>query len=339
MSRTKQGGRKGKAGAVPRAVMVAKNEQRVQQTPQKVESDLSEHEDTIIAAKSSSPDTHVDVLMDAGDSDRGDTNTLQQVKNTKSKRNRDDFESDNRPAPSSAKKRKYKSKAERKAAAVAHLDVDESVAGDNFDPAIAQMDPALLADHVAKTVKRFYKNDTALELEERYLLSSIFKDTTSVTENRRKQMLGTYLEVVVAGDKSKLMSPTKDKASPHTIVLCSSGIRGADVGRVLRTFETDGNKVAKLFAKHFKLEQQAVFLRKTAVGFGVCTPDRIKKLIETQALKIDRLARIVIDGSYLDEKRRGFWNMVEVFRPMLELLKMDEIQERIQDGGLEVMVF
>jgi protein CMS1 len=336
MSRTKQAARKGQG---PRAAVKAKKDKRVLSATRDADDASSEGGETKSAAtkparlKENKSDDAADVPQ--GGSSEIDTPTAQ--KPAKLKRDRDDFESDKENAASPpAKKKKYKSKKDREAAKPTEDDKDG--AGDNFDAGIAQMDPALLADHFAKTIKRLYRNDTELELEERYLPSSTFTDTTSAIGDRRKGQLGAYLEAVV-GDRSRLTSPTKDKASPHTIVLCSSGIRGADLGRVLRTYETEGNKVAKLFAKHFKIEQQAVFLRKTSVGFGVCTPDRVKKLIETKALKTDRLARIVIDGSYLDEKKRGFWNMAEVFRPMLDLLKMDEVQERIKDGSLKVMVF
>ena len=309
--------------------------QRVQES---VGSELSGDEDSSFAAEPPVAQKTNNVPADSDRDENNQNNTPASLFSAKLKRDRDDFESDDEPAPSSpAKKKKYKSKKDRKPTKPAEC--EDGGAGDNFDPAIGEMNQFLVADHFARTVKRCYKNETAIELEERYPPSAMFTDTSNFTADRKKDMLRTYLEFVVAGDRSKLTTTAQEKASPHTIVVCTSGIRGADLARELRTYETEGNKVSKLFAKHFKIEQQAVFLRKTRVGFGVGTPDRIVKLIETKALKIDSLARIVVDGSFLDEKNRGFWNMAEVFKPMLSLLKMKEVQEKIEAEELRVMVF
>ena len=56
----------------------------------------------------------------------------------------------------------------------------------------------------------------------------------------------------------------------------------ADVTRVLKDKKLRGEKggeVAKLFAKHFKLEDHVSYLKRTKVGTAVGTPGRIGKLI------------------------------------------------------------
>lgn len=336
MSRTKQAARKGKGGARPRAVIAAKKAKNVR----KVENDSSENEETTVAVNPPRPQKQVEIPEDNDDNHSSGAESTPEANAIHVKRDRDEFESDNEPVTSPpSKKKKYKSKAERKAAASKPTDSEESGAGDKSDPDMAQMDPSLLADHFAKTIKRCYKKDTTLELDEKYLPSSTFADTTRFKGNRKKEMLGTFLEFVVAGDRSTLTRAAKETARPHTLVLCQSGIRAADLARVLRTYETEGNAVVKLFAKHFKIEQQAVFLRKNKTGFGVGTPQRIRELIFTGGLKLDNLARIVIDGSYLDEKQFGIWGYPDIFKAMLSIVKMETVQERIESGDLKVLVF
>ena len=56
----------------------------------------------------------------------------------------------------------------------------------------------------------------------------------------------------------------------------------ADVTRVLKSKTLQGEKgsgVAKLFAKHFKLEEHVTYLKKTKVGTAVGTPGRVGKLL------------------------------------------------------------
>ena len=56
------------------------------------------------------------------------------------------------------------------------------------------------------------------------------------------------------------------------------------------------------------------------------------------ALKTENLARIVIDGSYLDAKKRSIFDMTETFVPLANLLARDEIKSNL-GKGVQVMVF
>jgi protein CMS1 len=345
MAHTKQTARKPKGARLPRGIIATKEAKKTQLAQQKITSDSSDDEDTKFATKppTTQPKNDAGDSVDAPEDNDGDKDGEHAVKKgtLKQKRDRDTFEA-NDAATSTlepVKKKKYKSEKERRERSMADSPRDSEGAGDNFEPSIAQMNPSLLAEHFAKTIKRIYKSDTDLELEERYLPSSTFMDTTSYTAERKKNLLFRFLEAVLPGSTHDLNRASTEKASPHTLFICPSGLRGADLARELRTYQSADNAVAKLFAKHFKIEQQAVFLRKTNVGFGVGTPDRVKKLIEAGALKTGRLERIVVDGSYLDEKKRGFWNMAELFMPMLDLLKMKEVQKKLEPGELQVIVF
>lgn len=56
----------------------------------------------------------------------------------------------------------------------------------------------------------------------------------------------------------------------------------ADVTRVLKSKTLRGEKggdVAKLFARHFKLEEHVTYLKRTKIGSAVGTPGRVGKLL------------------------------------------------------------
>lgn len=84
------------------------------------------------------------------------------------------------------------------------------------------------------------------------------------------------------------------------------------------------------------------------MGIGAGTPARISDLIESGklpcmgplrnalsnrlfdagTLKVDELERIVIDGSHIDQKQRGIFDMKDTHLPLLRLLKRPELRER-----------
>lgn len=69
--------------------------------------------------------------------------------------------------------------------------------------------------------------------------------------------------------------------SPHTLVITAAGLRAADLTRALRKFQTKDSMVAKLFAKHIKLKDAVEMVKKSRMGIGVGTPQRIGDLIDS----------------------------------------------------------
>jgi protein CMS1 len=75
---------------------------------------------------------------------------------------------------------------------------------------------------------------------------------------------------------------TKSSGAPTLLFLTGAALRVADVTRVLKNKTLQGEKgagVAKLFAKHFKLEEHVKYLKKTKIGTAVGTPGRVGKLL------------------------------------------------------------
>ena len=62
-------------------------------------------------------------------------------------------------------------------------------------------------------------------------------------------------------------------------------------------------RIAKLFAKHFKVAEQQKLLEGAAVGIASGTPNRLCKLADLGALKTDHLQLLVVDV-HLDAKQR-----------------------------------
>ena len=61
--------------------------------------------------------------------------------------------------------------------------------------------------------------------------------------------------------------------------------------------------MGKLFAKHFKVGEQQEALAKGPLAVAVGTPNRIGKLADLGALRLDRLKYLLVDV-HLDAKQR-----------------------------------
>ena len=79
-------------------------------------------------------------------------------------------------------------------------------------------------------------------------------------------------------------------------------------------------KIAKCFAKHFKVQQQVAYLMNTPVRIAIGTPNRIKALIEHGALSVGQTMLWMVDMR-LDLKQRRLWNIPEVQKDALTLFQ------------------
>jgi U3-containing 90S pre-ribosomal complex subunit len=90
-----------------------------------------------------------------------------------------------------------------------------------------------------------------------------------------------------------------ENGAPIVLIICASAQRAADViNAVSKSLKC---KVAKLFAKHFKVEDQVDLLSKQAFPVAVGTPNRLSKLSELGALSLQKTSLLLIDMC-LDEK-------------------------------------
>ena len=119
----------------------------------------------------------------------------------------------------------------------------------------------------------------------------------------------------VAGHGELLKSKAVEPGSPHIIVISPAALRATDLVRQMRSLKT---KVAKLFAKHFKLQDQIELLQKrwpVVVG----TPNRLAKLAETGALSFAATRLILIDAGK-DSKGFDIFEINGVKQDLLALI-------------------
>ncbi|PQE13464.1 Replication regulator protein [Rutstroemia sp. NJR-2017a WRK4] len=218
--------------------------------------------------------------------------------------------------------------------------------------AIAKMDNHLLADYIARQTRRYENDLSSVELEDKYLPVTAIRDTTSWSKPRTLDNLPEFLEKF-AENPTKLWSASKKNGSPHTIIVTSAGLRAADIARAVRNFQTKDVKVAKLFAKHIKIKESIAFLKSTRTGIAVGTPQRLQDLMDdgqhisflpvayvlTCVFAIDRLERIIIDASHIDQKRRGILEMKETQVPLIKWLGASTFRERYEGSKDRLQIF
>ncbi|KAG9686859.1 hypothetical protein KCU69_g10737, partial [Aureobasidium melanogenum] len=232
-----------------------------------------------------------------------------QTRPSGSKRKREDGEEDEAPATQTKAAKRKKAKNAKKAKQPKDIEEDALDLEAGVNHAIAHMDSQLLADHVAQRTKRFHTELSDMELEDMHLPSHAIVDTTSWDKPRNLENLPAFIEQFKDERRSDkpgktLSDAVKQKSTPHTIVIAASGIRAADLTRALRKFQTKDSLIAKLFAKHIKLQEAIKMVKESKIGMGVGTPQRLIDLFDDGALSAGRLERIIIDASHIDSKKR-----------------------------------
>ncbi|ORX91995.1 U3-containing 90S pre-ribosomal complex subunit-domain containing protein [Clohesyomyces aquaticus] len=259
---------------------------------------------------------------------------------TSKKRQRDLEPGADADAKKAIKKAKRKEKKKQKLKATNNIDEDDLDQELGVNRAFEKMDSQLLADYINSRTRHYGKELSSLELEDKFIPAHTIKDASSWTKPRTLENLAAFLK-----KQSKDLKPTPAKpcGAPHTLIVTSSGIRAADTFRALKSgLPAQGVQkanVAKLFAKHMKLKEQVDLLKKSNIDFGVGTPDRLSALLDQNALSVANLKRIVVDVSYIDQKKRGILDMRELHEPLIKLLlRGDFMGEDQQDAG-DLLVF
>jgi protein CMS1 len=96
-------------------------------------------------------------------------------------------------------------------------------------------------------------------------------------------------------------------------------------------------KIAKLFAKHFKVEDQIWFLEHEQVHIGVGTPNRLQALVEQGHLKLDNLELVVIDTER-NAKKFNIFDIQEVRTDLFNFLGKS-ISPLMKDGKAKIGLF
>ncbi|GAB7359669.1 hypothetical protein MBLNU230_g6848t1 [Neophaeotheca triangularis] len=257
---------------------------------------------------------------------------------TSTKRKRED---DSKPTSKRAAKKQKQTKKPKDIDDEA-LDVEAGV-----NHAIAHMDSKLMADHVAQRTRRHLPDLSMVEIEDLYIPEKAIINTSRYEKSRATQDLADFVQKFAGPRRKKkgeqkLIHAAEEKGHPHTLVIAPSGIRAADLTRALRQYQTKESMVAKLFAKHIKLKEATEMAKKTRMGIGVGTPQRLLDLLDAGALSASKLERIVVDASHIDQKKRGILDMKEIQVPLLTLLSKPEFKERYgaaDDKRIDLLFF
>ncbi|KAM3434352.1 hypothetical protein NHJ13734_006042 [Beauveria thailandica] len=224
------------------------------------------------------------------------------------------------PAKTNKKKRKSKFEAE-----------DESLDTElGLNMLFSRMDNQLLADYLAQKIGRFGTDLSPVELSDITVSTNAITDSTGFTEQRTLEKLPDFLANFCKNPDS-LAKASKKMATPHSIIVTGAGLRAADIVRAVRKFASKEIAVAKLFAKHMKVDEQVAFLKKTRVSIAVGTPARLSELIDNGALSLEGLHRIVVDASHIDQKKRGVMDMKDTMMPLAKFISKKQFQDRYTD--------
>jgi protein CMS1 len=161
------------------------------------------------------------------------------------------------------------------------------------------------------------KDATDIEISDYSLDEAVFVPWPETNVKSTLETLPDAIKSTVELDKLVKSVPKGKPGSPVVLIVCPGGMRSADLVRSVRSLST--LPVAKLFAKHFKFEEQRAFLQKSRPAIAVGTPARLEALIATGALSLDSLQLLVVDATHRDEKQRSIIENTK--KEFLEMLK------------------
>ncbi|KAI0062233.1 hypothetical protein BV25DRAFT_1885432 [Artomyces pyxidatus] len=211
-------------------------------------------------------------------------------------------------------------------------------------PSVAAQPPALISDYLSSVQEKTFPKLSAIELQDRQVPETSIADTTEWTGSRNLDNLVDFIVKVVPSLHARLSQRTKSPGAPTLLFLAGAALRVVDVTRTLRSKTLRGEKggeVAKLFSKHFKVEEHVRYLKRTKVGSAVGTPGRIGKLLcDTDALTVSALTHIILDVSYRDAKKRSLLDIPETRDEVFKtVLGAPQVLQAIQAGKIQIVLF
>ncbi|XP_060065423.1 uncharacterized protein C3orf26 homolog [Ylistrum balloti] len=173
------------------------------------------------------------------------------------------------------------------------------------------------AEDLVQVISKHYKDKLStvewdniqLDTESNFFVSAD-RDHTAVS----------YLRTILPKWKKMLKTELKP-GSPLVLLISASAIRSVQLNREILDFKSDECKIAKLFAKHFKLEEQQKFLTKRVCHIGVGTPNRLHALMKSGSLHLDNIVAVVLDWNWRDVKSKRMVDIPEIRDHLMDLMK------------------
>lgn len=189
----------------------------------------------------------------------------------------------------------------------------------NISTVLISQEPApLMPDHLISAVLEHCRNKQLSPVEMDEL--TLHREQHFAMCNDMTHTATSYLKMLVPHWKRVAKNAGSSPGSPAILIVCSGGLRAVQFIREISDFKVGGCKIAKLFAKHFKLAEQAKFLKKTVVHIAVGTPKRLTQLLDSGCLHLDAVKHVVIDWSHRDVKQRRIIDMRETRTDLMDLL-------------------
>ncbi|KAK9377322.1 U3-containing 90S pre-ribosomal complex subunit-domain containing protein [Lipomyces chichibuensis] len=184
---------------------------------------------------------------------------------------------------------------------------------------IAAMEPAVIADYIAKKARLWHPQLSSIELDDRYLLpQSRVCDMSFWDKVRSLPNFENFLNSCTKPCGSG--NPPEEKGAPFAIVICISAIRACDVRRAI----PKAIKSMKIIAKN-SISKDCQNLQSFNPAVVLTTPERLKGILEREALKLINLETVIIDSSFLDPKTRSVLDDVpETLAVMKQLVTASE---------------
>ncbi|KAI9905782.1 hypothetical protein PsorP6_014078 [Peronosclerospora sorghi] len=151
------------------------------------------------------------------------------------------------------------------------------------------------------------------------------------------ELLPSYIHHLLPTYKRDFLGKGKRRdKSPYFIILCSSALRCVEVIKHLTSFKC---RVAKLFGKHLKADEQAKQLANTYIPIAVGTPGRVKKLLEMDTLALKHTKYVVFDIGK-DKKQLTILELQDTATEMMDLIQFHFLpQLNRTDSTMKIMLF
>lgn len=169
-------------------------------------------------------------------------------------------------------------------------------------------------------MKRRVKDLTEIEIEQKLIPKENFTHVALPHCSKDLSLLESFVTSAYADWLKMLRFDKTDvgKGEPRVVILTSSAVRSVEIIRALPSIN-QLCKIGKLFAKHFKVEDQVEHLKQSVVKVVVGTPSRMKKLVELGALSFSHVDLIIVDV-FRDLKERTIFDIPEVATELFSLL-------------------
>lgn len=178
------------------------------------------------------------------------------------------------------------------------------------------------------------KSMTELELNELKLPKDVI--VKPVRENWQVDELDqVLLELLEPTGRSQAFqtepsAPEVPVGAPMVVILARTAIRCTELIKPVRAFRKHA-RIASLFAKHKKIEDQVKFLQEWRCQLAIGTPNRMLALLEQGALQLNRTALFILDLQ-LDTKSVSILDAYETREDLFKLYK-NYIRPKLGDGS------